>query len=233
MPAQRVNDPNIPPRTAVGYLAMRWDTVGWAYGSGSLIDSRNVLTCSHNLIDQLTQPTFGHALEVLFYPAYDQGGGGNPPDGGAEVDIGFYSTAYYDGQDAWDVAVCRLHDPIVPTAFFVPTVTGEEIVGEDLFLTGYPGPGDGEMCEDLDQVAGVELSTNTLLYTNDTWPGNSGSPAWTYESVQDVVKQHGIHVSREAQELRRAVLITAGVFNWIAGALSRQTPDAPFHLEGL
>ena len=82
------------------------------------------------------------------------------------------------------------------------------------------------MWEDFDQVAGVELTTNTMIYTHDTWSGNSGSPTWTYDAVSDVVKQHGIHVSREEQELRRAVLITDEIWQWIANAVSQPTPNS-------
>lgn len=236
MTAVRVTNTNIPPRPAVGYLAMRWSTTGgWAYGSGALIDSRNILTCSHNLVDPITDPDpRGVALEVLFYPAYNQARTSNPPGGGRAVAVGFYSNAFATGEDAWDVGVCRLTNAYDLPVYFNPTITGEEIVGEDIQLTGYPGPQRGEMWEDTDQVAGVELTTNTLLYTHDTWSGNSGSPTWTYDADEDVVKQHGIHVSREEQELRRAVLITERVREWIDNAVAQPTPhNVPFLLVGL
>jgi V8-like Glu-specific endopeptidase len=207
---------------------MRWSTGSWAYGSGALIDNRHILTCSHNLIDPVTDPPpHGHAAEVRFYRAYNQRRPSNPPPGGARVSVGYYNVNFHQGQDAWDVGVCRLAAPVhvgPPFAHFQPTVTGEEIVGEEVKLTGYPGPGQGEMYEDLDEVAGVHLGTNTLIYTHDTWGGNSGSPVWTYNSVMDKVVQHGIHVSRQAQELRRAVLITEPVLRWVKNACAQ--PDS-------
>lgn len=91
------------------------------------------------------------------------------------------------------------------------------------------------MWEVKDQVVGVHLDTNTIRYTNDTWAGNSGLPTWTYDAIDDVVRQHAIHVSRQAQELRRGVLITNAVFQWIQTAC--QTPTPPniggFQLIGL
>jgi hypothetical protein len=50
----------------------------------------------------------------------------------------------------------------------------------------------------------------------------------------DLVVQHGIHVSREEQELRRAVLITEPVLSWIKNAVAQPDPVGPgFHLIGL
>lgn len=127
------------------------------------------------------------------------------------------------------MGLCRLTGPVAapPPFFFVPTITGEDIIDEHVTLTGYPGPDLGEMWEDVDQVAGVHLDTNTMIYTNDTWSGNSGSPIWIYNAVDDIVYQHAIHVSRQAQELRRGVLITQAIYNWIQTALHTATPPAP------
>lgn len=238
MSAYRVNNPNIPPRTAVGYLAMQWNIGGWAYGSGALIDAQHILTCSHNLIDPVTDPPpQGQASLVLFYPAYNQQRPNDPPPNGLAVSVGFYSNNFRQGQDAWDIGICRLAAPIAhpPPFFFVPTITGEEIIEQDIMLTGYPGPNNGEMWEDEDQVVGVHLDTNTILYTNDTWAGNSGSPTWAYDDINDVVRQHAIHVSRQAQELRRGVLITNAVFQWIQTACRTPTPPniGGFQLIGL
>lgn len=240
MAANRVNNSNIPPRTAVGYLAMQWSTNGgWAYGTGALIDAQHILTCSHNLVDQLTDPPpHGHAQQVLFYPSYNQQRPANPPPGGLPVELGIFSVDFRNGQDAWDVALCRLQAAVAlpPAFYFVPTVTGEEIIGEDVWLTGYPGLSQGEMWEDRDEVGGIHIDTNTMIYTHDTWAGNSGSPTWTYEAVEDVVKQHAIHVSvsGEDDELRRGVLITAAVLNWIQAAQGIVVPPAPgFSLIGI
>ncbi|MEM8535823.1 MAG: trypsin-like peptidase domain-containing protein [Chloroflexota bacterium] len=236
MAAQRVRE-LIPPRDAVGYLAMQWSTGGWAYGSGALINAQYILTCSHNLIDPVTDPApIGHAQQVLFYPGYNQQRPASPPPNGLPVRVGFFSNRFYNGEDAWDVGVCRLAAPLAapPPAFFVPTVTGEDIIGQNVTLTGYPGPHQGEMWEDVDQVAGVHLGTNTMIYTNDTWGGNSGSPTWTYNAIADIVCQHAIHVSRGAQELRRGVLITQDIYNWIQAALQAAPPHGPgFHRVGL
>jgi V8-like Glu-specific endopeptidase len=237
MTATRVQNANTPPSSAVGYLAMQWSTGGWAYGSGALIDDRHILTCSHNLIDPITDPPpLGQATQVRFYRAYNQRRPNSPPDGGEQVSVGYYNVNFQRGQDAWDIAVCRLAAPVrfpPPFTYFPPTVTGEEIVGEFVKLTGYPGPDQGEMYVDVDQVAGVHIDTNTLIYTNDTWSGNSGSPVWTYNSVTDKVMQQGIHVSRQAQELRRAVLITEPVLGWIKNACAQPDPTGGFALIGL
>lgn len=236
MPMTRVHDANVPPSSAVGYLAMRWSTGGWAYGSGALIDNLHILTCSHNLIDPATDPPpRGQATQINFYRAYNQARTADPPPGGAAVAVGYYNVAFSQGQDAWDIAVCRLAAPVdvtPPLAYFQPTVTGTGIVHQEVMLTGYPGIRRGEMWIDRDEVAAVDVATNTLIYTHDTWRGNSGSPVWTYDSVRDTVEQHGIHVSRHEQELRRAVLVTAPVLGWIQNAMA-QPPPVGFALIGL
>ncbi|WP_170156132.1 trypsin-like serine peptidase [Umezawaea tangerina] len=218
---------------------MQWSTDGgWAYGSGALIDDRHVLTCSHNLIDALTDPLpRGQATQVFFYRAYNQARPADPPPSGARVSAGYFNVNFRNGQDAWDVGVCLLAAPVQvppPFAYFQPTVTGEEIVGENVKLTGYPGPHRGRMYEDVDPVDGVHIDTNTLIYTHDTWGGNSGSPVWTYDTDHDRVLQHGIHVSRQPMELRRAVLVTRPVLSWIQYACGQPAPaGGGFTLIGL
>jgi V8-like Glu-specific endopeptidase len=178
-----------------------------------------------NLPDFLTVARTSWADQVVFVRANNQGGLAMPPPNGLQVRVGFCSNNYRLGQDAWDVAVCRLHAPIAGNLhFFQPTATNANIVGEEIHLTGYPGIRGGEMWEDLDEVNGVEMTTNTMIYTHDTWGGNSGSPTWIYDSIGDIVTQHAIHVSRQPQELRRGVLITQAVLEWINTARQRPTP---------
>jgi V8-like Glu-specific endopeptidase len=234
MAAHRVNQ-IIPPRNAVGYLAMQWSSGGWAYGTGALIDDRNIVTCSHNLMDPVTDPPpRGQAVQVLFYRAYNQQRPADPPPGGLAVRVGFYSNNFLAGQDAWDVGLCRLAAPVPAQPFFTPRITGQAIIGQAVTLTGYPGIHRGEMWEDTDEVAGVHIPTNTIIYTHDTWSGNSGSPTWTYDALEDVTLLHAIHVSRQAQELRRGVLVTAAIHQWIQTARQSLTPPGPgFQLVGL
>ena len=228
MPIQRVLTSALPPYRAIGYLAMSWSNPpGWAYGSGCLIDDWHILTCSHNMVDSLTTPApRGVATQVYFYPGYNQPRPGDPPPGGLPVIVGFFTIAYYNGNDAWDVGVFRLANAVHLGPYFVPVVTGAEIIGDEVHVTGYPGPATGEMWDDVDQVAGVHVPTNTMIYTHDTWPGNSGSPTWTYDALSDTVRQHAIHVSRQDGELRRGLLITQPVLTWIQGALLQPTPGA-------
>ena len=219
----------IPPRTAVGLLAMQWSTGGWAYGTASLINNQHLVTCSHNLVDAITNPPpRGYAVQVLFYPGYNQQRAANPPGGPSlPVRVGFFHHLYAAGNREWDIAVCRLAAPIAPApaAYFTPTLTTAAIVGSAVNLTGYPGPRNGEMWEENDQVAGVHVPTNSLLYTHDTWPGNSGSPTWTYDAMTDTTRLHGVHVSRPG-DLRRAVMMTAPIIAWINGAVAAPTPHA-------
>jgi hypothetical protein len=81
------------------------------------------------------------------------------------------------------VGVVRLAAAVPREFAFQPTQSvGTGLVGEFLDLTGYPGARNGEMWRDHDQVAGVELTTNTLLFTHDTLPGSSGSPVYLYDA---------------------------------------------------
>jgi len=219
--SERVWNAAIPPYSAVGLLRMRFSDGAWYLGTGALIDARNILTCAHNLTEQGAAPD--HALEIRFYPGWN---GAPPPDGGTPYEAAecwFWPTAYRTGQDAWDVGVVRLAAAVPREYTFQPTQSaGTGLVGEFLDLTGYPGARNGEMWRDHDQVAGVEPTTNTLLFTHDTLPGSSGSPVYLYEALEDVVRQYAVHVSRGAQELRRGVLLTPPVMDWLDRA--RATP---------
>jgi V8-like Glu-specific endopeptidase len=226
--AAPVSNTNVPPFSAIGMMAMRWTTGDWFYGTGALIDNRTILTCSHNLVDPVTDPPpLGNAAQILFYPAYNTPRPANPPPGGLAVRAGFYSGRFQRGEDAWDVAVCRLaatHHLPPPGVWFQPVSSGEELMGHEVDLAGYPGPQNGRMWWDRDEIAGVHVPTNTCIFTHDTWPGNSGSPVWTLDDDAMGVNQHAIHVSRQAQELRRGVLITQAVLAWIANARAQPNP---------
>jgi V8-like Glu-specific endopeptidase len=178
----QVQNIDTPPHPAVGMLAMKWSTGGWAYGSGALIDSQHILTCSHNLVDRIQAEDPGFAKQVFFYPGYNTllQRREPPPKDGLAVVVGFYSYAYKTGEQAWDVGLCRLgvpHNLNLPI-FFNPTPTGAEIVWPVVNLSGYPGDHLGEMWEDPDEASGVDVNTNTLIYTHDTFKGSSGSPVW-------------------------------------------------------
>jgi glutamyl endopeptidase len=222
-----VPDTKIPPFSAVGMLAMLWTDDVWWYGTGALIDNLTILTCSHNLIDQLPKPP-GQAKRILFYPGNTAEIHANPPPGGRDVRAGFYSERYRQGQDAWDVGMCRLTAPYVispPGVYFRPVPSGDELKDELVFLAGYPGPKNGEMWWDQDEINWVDVKTNTCVFTHDTWGGNSGSPVWTQDLDGMGVSQHAIHVSRQPSDLRRGVLITPAVLAWINAA--RQQPNPP------
>lgn len=244
MPAARVLNTAIPPNPSVGYLVMQLTGGGWATGSGALIDNQQILTCSHNLVTALTgagpHPV---ATQVRFYRAFNTNSPATPPAGAyLTVKVGFYNNAYRNNGDReWDIAVCRLDAPIPapapplqPLTYFTPTLTGVGIIHQDVNLTGYPGPRDGEMWLDRDEVFGVNLPTNTLIYTHDTWPGNSGSPIWEYHAGSDTTRLHAVHVSQPGDGLRRGVLMTQPILDWIAAARATATPAAAgFQLVGL
>jgi len=229
----RVPNTNTWPYNAIGLLLMRWSDGNVYGGTGALIGPSLVVTCSHNLVDQA--PAAGQATSIDFYRAYD----GVHPVAPIAVRAGFFSNLYRGGQDAWDIALCRLSAPVAPPnpplppiVYFSPRVTGAEIVGEFTHLAGYPGNKNGEMWVDYDQVDGVHVPTNTMLYTHDTFGGDSGSPVWTYDPDDGVYFQHGVHVSRTpGTELRRAVLFTRPVVDWIRNAANQPIP--PGLLRGL
>lgn len=215
--ANRVPDSSKPPYNAVGLLLMKWSDGKTYQGSGALIASDLVLTCAHNVIDQ--KPKVGRATSVEFFPGWNST---NQPADGLAASKWAYPQAYQDGEDAWDVGLVKLKKPVAGvTYFFVPqSVNDTKLVDEYLTLAGYPGDKGGEMWTDLDQVAAVELRTNTVLFTHDTFGGSSGSPLYVYDSVQDVVRQYAIHNSQnQAFGLRRGLLITTAVHDWIASAV--------------
>ena len=219
--------PNVtmPPYNAIGLLAMRF-SAGWAYGSGAMISPTHILTCAHNLIEQSTQET---ATQVLFYPAWSAAWpSAAPPPNGLAVSVAFYGANYATGEDAWDIGLVRLANApaSVPSYFFTPTVTDDQIVGQTLNVTGYPSAQNGLMWVVDDEVVFISVPDNLMSYTHDTWAGNSGGPLWHYDSVTDVVYQRGIHTSQDTDDLRQGRLITSAVKSWINGATMQPTPAA-------
>src|SRR5262249_46798846 len=102
MPAHRVADTSVPPRSAVGYLYMQWNTGIWYSGSASLLNNQYILTCSHNLVDPITnRPPIGYAVRMFFYPAFNRATDEQPPADGLTVKTGFYSNRFAGGEDAW------------------------------------------------------------------------------------------------------------------------------------
>jgi len=237
MTAKRVNKSNVPPNNLVGYLAMQWSTGSMVYGCGALIDSRHILTCSHNMVDAETaSPPLGWSLQTMFYPGCNEHESKKPLTDGLAIEAGFYSNNFLNGQDTWDVGLYRLAEPLKEplSTYFSPTVTGVDIVDQDVTLLGYPADREGEMWVDVDKVVSIHVPTNTMRFDQDTWSGNSGAPAWTYNAAEDVLELRAIHISRHEHEVRRGLLVSSNVKAWVKTALTEPTPSGPgFHLVGL
>lgn len=228
MPAPNVS---IPPNNAIGLLAMQFAS-GWAYGSGAMISPTQVATCAHNLVDQSTQAT---ATQVLFYPAWNAAWPASPPPAnGMAAAAAFYAAQYTTGQDAWDIGyVCLAAPPSnIPPAFFVPTVTDDEIEGQFIIVSGYPSAQGGMQWFEQDTVNVIYAPENLMSYTADTWAGNSGGPVWWYDAVTDVVYLRGIHTSQDTPDIRQGRLMTKQVVDWFKKAAKQPIPSA-FAVAGL
>jgi glutamyl endopeptidase len=203
------------PFNAIGLLRMEWSDGRFFQGSGALISPNTVLTCAHNLVDQLGGKNPGKAERILFFPGSNDDAYDVPAIAATEPFL--FNERYVNGEDAWDVGVVKLSQPIHVKFYFQPqSTTNAILVGESLKLAGYPGDKRGEMWQDLDEVVGVNLPTNTLLFTHETFGGSSGSPIYRYDAISDVVQQYAIHNSRTGSDgLKRGLLITEEVNNWI------------------
>jgi len=181
-----------------------------------------ILTCAHNMIDQDTDPPpRGHPTAVYFFPRHDSAVPKNPAQNGLRIQGCRYPNAYKTGDDGWDIGVFQLANPVPnpPQRYFSPTVSGEELNHQFVWLAGYPGDKSGQMWEDYDQIYGIHLPSNTMLYTHDTINGDSGAPTWTANAEAKRFELRGVHVSRQGKGSKRGVLITQQVMNWLQGLL--------------
>lgn len=260
-----VANANLPPYNAVGMLYIRWSDNSWRRGSGALIDANHVLTCSHNVVSKVQAQSPGHAQAIYFYPGYNQDLPKTQPPpapvGLSRVEISFavYSQRYQgvnggnQGDSSWDVAILRLAQPITLAAhsvYFIPSPTlnvvyktsgdsSELLNGNEeisVRITGYPGGANGLMYEDLDEVAAVDLKTNSLAYTNDSMAGSSGSPIYTL-ALNGQPHVYAVHVQGPPdhtpdtepymQLVRRGILMTPDVLAWIQTAVNIPNAQAP------
>lgn len=206
-----------PPHEGIGLMYMRWNDGERYRGTGVLVDNQHILTCAHNLVDK-QQKGNGEANMIWFFPGWNSTEILDPGKS-SRVIKGIYHHLYRMGQDAWDVGICRLENPVRVNShhFFTPTEPDDYESEFDANLTGYPKDKAGEMWQDSCNIDNMEITTNTMLYGHTTYGGSSGSPIW--QSIGDVTKQYGIHVSQEDEDIRRGVMITSAVKTWIRGAL--------------
>jgi len=219
----RVSDSNRPPYSAVGLLLMHFTNGNWYSGSGALINNQQVLTCGHNLFDV---PNQHQADQIRFYPGWNQGtmpvvtGAPAAQTPFVAARCAFYVAAYNDrtrypeGETECDIGLVNLNTPVtlVPPFYFTPErVDGTALVGQELNLVGYPGDRPGQMWIDRLPVEGIALQYNTLSHLHDTFQGNSGSPMYEYDSMNDILHLYAVHVEGP-NALRRATLLTQAIW---------------------
>lgn len=217
---ERVHDANRPPFDAIGVLQISFSNGAGGWGTGALIDSTTVLTCSHNLTRQGADPPRAEAIR--FFPAWNQSPFPPfPPADGITAQCAMASDRYRGGEDDWDIGLVKLTAAVDLPFYMVPAVTDNQgLVGEELHITGYPGDQDGEMWWDTDEVANIDIALNTLLFVVDTETGSSGSPIYKYNAVRDTTYQFAVHVARtDAHGLKRGILITPAVHEWLLAAI--------------
>jgi V8-like Glu-specific endopeptidase len=207
------------PFNAIGLIQMVWDDGNTYFGSGALISPREVLTCAHNFINQDNQPK-AEALSAAFFPGWNAHP--LPNQGGIAATCALVPGPYPRINDEWDIAILRLNAPVQVAHRFALTVTkSKDLEGVTARVTGFPqddGDNDGLMFDDDDEIVIVDLPTNTVLFTNATLSGSSGSPIWT--QGEDFYHVYAVHNSVHGQDLRRGTLITPSVLSFLQAALS-------------
>ena len=216
---ERVHDANRPPFNSIGVLQVTFSDGDRGWGTGALIDSTTVLTCSHNLTRKGDDPP--RAVEIHFFPAWNQ----TPfppflPADGITAQCAMASDRYRGGEDDWDIGLVKLTAPVDLLYYMVPAVTNDQrLLHEDLDITGYPGDEQGEMWSDTDQVEKINIDLNTLLFVVGTAKGSSGSPIHKYNADHDTTFQFAVHVApTDAHALKRAILITPAIHDWLSNA---------------
>lgn len=211
----------------------------WGVGTGSLLNSNIVLTCSHNLTKQVWEEDLEQAKKSLagrpriyadqirFYRAWNLNRWPNAEDDYVPARNAIYSNEYYQGgenglgQAAWDVGIVVLSRSVNVNVPFTMTVVKSdedpEVKNKLLDLTGYPSYGNGRMLRARDEVNSIFVKDNTLVYTHETLEGDSGAPIYKYSKSEPSIKQYGIHVEGKLDEFenRRGTAITKAVYDWV------------------
>lgn len=226
-----VGDPNRPPFDAVGMLEVAFNDGSTGFGSGGLVRPHHVVTCSHMITGQKRHgQNAPSARSARFYPRWDSRKRPRP-ENGIDAANGFFASRYRDGEDSWDIGVFLLRAAAPePRAYFRPQATDTaRLVGKQINLAGYPGNHGGEMWWDVDEVEGVHIEANQLLFAADTDSGSSGSPVYKYDAVNDALNLYGVHNSANRTfGLKSGLLITPPVYDWLQRALARRHDETNF-----
>lgn len=218
----KVDNPTQYPYSPVGLLHVTLDGGGEGWGTGTLINDRDILTCGHNLLYQGR-----YATSATFYPNYSANQ--RPPaQSGLSIGAGFLPKPFTRKDVTWDIGVYRLKNPqYTVRKFMTPTVvTQEQEPPKVLRIAGYPGNHHFEMWEDEQTWSGVDIGLHVFTYAHQTEAGSSGSPVFRIEGPEGTARIYGVHRGvLPDHEDKVGVLITEVTDGFIQAAIQARESE--------
>jgi glutamyl endopeptidase len=171
----QITDTSVYPYSAIALIRIYWtkeDLVGEAC-TGWMIGNSALATAAHCIYQG------GYPYRVVVKPAMNSDAKNQTPFGICSVDSWVVPDEWVKNHDIqFDYGVYRLGCTAgKQTGTLNFKVTGGDLTGKTLQLSGYPGDKPGRtMWTGFGQV--TSASAKGLNYNIDMWPGQSGSPIW-------------------------------------------------------
>jgi V8-like Glu-specific endopeptidase len=209
----RIDDTTAYPWCTIGLILSEVETAeGTAIyaGTGTLIGTKTVLTCAHNIVDDDEE----WVDNVTFIPGKNRD---NEPYGRIRAVKLCVPENYWQNQEDYDIAMMILETPIGDTTGYMTVkVEPREFFQADVKLNtaGYPGDLDG--CQSLYRAYGYAtgMLLDLIQHDMDSSYGQSGSPVWTYDASNEVRELVAVHVIG-GTDYNIAVRVSDELFDWI------------------
>lgn len=184
----RVTNTTAFPNRAVGFIEVTFPTGNTFKGTAAMVGNNVALTAGHMLYDKSEG---GWAKQVTYYP----GRNGNSSPLGSYRGRKFISSQTFmnTGNRAYDWGVIRFDtNPGGKHGYFGFQTTTKDQTGTKLYTRGYPGDkARGTMYGCSGILKGYINNKLRLIYTIDTWSGQSGSPVYDSSRTIYAVHTHG------------------------------------------
>ena len=209
--------------------------VSRAWGTGTLIGDRVVLSCAHVVYE----PAMGWADSITFYPGYR---GESEPSDSVTVASGLVRDTWINSRDdSSDISLLLLDKPVGGGVGYMPVASRPVsfFFGPTLNLTGYAGDlAWGVLYEGSGPATGVK--ENLIVHYIDGGPGQSGGPLWYLDDTTGLNTLVGVFVGdAEVSENGQVtdvygigVRVNSEICAWINDYLIANDPTATTSCDG-
>ncbi|MBV7391514.1 trypsin-like peptidase domain-containing protein [Enterococcus sp. ALS3] len=198
----KVTNTKIFPYSATVFISATFPNNKTYIGSGNMLSPDSVLTAGHVIY---SKEDGGWATNVVVVPGLD----GNTAPFGSAIGTKLLSVSGWvnSSNSDYDIAMVRVNKPIGYSTGWYGLNTNAQI-NQNVNTAGYPGEKASTMWKANGPI--TTLNTNSISYSIDTTPGQSGSPI--YDSNYKVLATHAYGMGDYGNSGTR---INSTVFSWI------------------